>query len=86
MMFFLLKWQIYENKQFLFGANPMHKNIWDALNHHFYENNHNFVDRPIARPVWQGVSMNSLKFHPGRHAQPFCGRATPETALQPFLG
>jgi hypothetical protein len=39
--------------------------------------------------VWQGVAMDSLKFHPGP-PMPYpstpCGEATPETALQPFQG
>jgi hypothetical protein len=43
--------------------------------------------RPRPRPVWQGLSTNSLKFHPGPPCPSTrCGRATLKTALQPFLG
>jgi hypothetical protein len=40
----------------------------------------------VFNGVWQGVAMNSLKFHPALHALPFtpCERTTPETALFPL--
>jgi hypothetical protein len=44
---------------------------------------------PTIMPVREGVSTDSLKFHP-RPAMPdpsmSCGRATPQTALRPFGG
>jgi hypothetical protein len=42
-----------------------------------------------VRPVWQGVSTDSLKFHPGPPCPTFlrpAGGPPPETALRPFLG
>jgi hypothetical protein len=43
----------------------------------------------LGRPIWQGIFMDSLKFHPGLSSLTLLrpvGRPARKTALWPFLG